>query len=126
MKKMYQTWRVLLRMVYILSFFAVGNIASEIVMNKNVQNELKKDLLAISSYVTNLEMIASENAIEYTVKSVDLRTNAKMGLRSINHSKLACVSIARNHDESPVENSNVEAPPGVHTARSDLIEIESG
>jgi hypothetical protein len=122
---MYQTWEMLVRLVYLLSFFAVGYSSAIIASDEVKLAELKKDVLAISALVTNLDVVLPENTIKYTAVSVKLQTNTKVESYSNRHSMLTMTFVSRSHDKSQVINLNAKAPPGEHAARSDLIDINS-
>ena len=122
---MYQTWEILVRLVYLLSFFAVGYSSATIASDGVKLAELKKDILIISDLVTNLDVVLPENTIKYTAVSVKLQTNTKVGSYSKGHSMLTMTLISRSHDKSQVINLNAKAPPGEHAARSDLIDTDS-
>ena len=122
---MYQTWEMLVRLVYLLSFFAIGNVSAIIASNEEMLSEVKKDIVIVFNIITNLDAVLPENTIKYTAVSMKLQTNAKMESYSKEHSKLIVTLIAKSHNKSQVSNLKAKTPPGECAARSDLIDINS-
>ena len=123
MKKMYQTLRAIARLLVLINFFSIGYYFGIALSDDGAILELKKDILIMSDFVTNMDAVV-QSPICYTGTAVARQTNNNIGA---NFSAIASIKARSRFLAKTTEGENEYFSPGIKRnpairPRSDIID----